>query len=194
MTTRSQAQRMVSKTMNKVVQTAFHGTVDFLRSEIGLMPLCRWNESVLRYYFCRSLATTYPRVQQFVECDKIDLVLRRPPWVAFIEFKFYRLPCRHDPYDGRPCGFKGGPSRKNVREFQTCIDRLHERPFMPHLSKYVVLIYADSIDGSGPKRRFAHYYDDYRHPHDSVSLRRIECSEPFETTDAIVRAQLYEVA
>jgi hypothetical protein len=158
------------------------------------MPLSRWNESVLRYYFCRFLAMTYPQVEQFVECDKIDLVLRQPPLVAFIEFKFYKHPCRYDPYDGRPRGFKGGSSRKNVGEFQTCIDQLHERPSVPHLSKYVVLVYADPVDGSGPNRRFSHYYDDYRHPCDSVSLRRIECSAPIKTTEAIVRAQLYEVA
>ncbi len=158
------------------------------------MPLSRWSESVLRYYFCRSLAVNYPQVEQHVECDKIDLVLRQLPQVAFIEFKFYRLPRRYDPYDGRLCGFKGGPGRKNVREFQRCINQLHARPSVPHLSKYVVLVYADSTDGSGPKRGFSYYYDDYRHPRDPVPLRRIECSAPFETTDAIVQAQLYEIA
>jgi len=180
--------------MNEIVQTAFRSTVEFLRSEIELMPLDRWNESVLRYYFCRFLARTYPQVEQFVECGKIDLVLRQPPLVAFIEFKFYRLPCRYDPYDGSPRGFKGGPSRKNVGEFQRCVDQLHARPSVPHLSKYVILVYADSVDGSGPRRRFSHYYDDYRHPCDCVSLRRMEYNGPIQTPEAIIRAQLYEVA
>ena len=88
--------------MNKTVQMAFRSTIESLRSEVELMPFDRWNESVLRYYFCRSLAMTYPQAEQFVECDKIDLVLRQPPQVAFIEFKFYRHPRRYDPYDGRP--------------------------------------------------------------------------------------------
>jgi len=180
--------------MNEVVQTAFHGTVEFLRSEVEPMPMSRWNESVLRYHFCRFLARTYPQVEQFVECGKIDLVLRQPPLVAFIEFKFYRLPCRHDPYDGSPSGFKGGPSRKNVSEFQRCVDQLYARPSMPHLSKYVVLVYADSMDGSGPRHGFSHYYDDYRHPRNRVSLRRMECNGPIQTPEAIIRAQLYEVA
>jgi hypothetical protein len=180
--------------MNKIVQTAFRNTVEFLRSEVELMPLSRWNESVLRYHFCRFLATDYPDVEQYVECDKIDLVLRQPPKVAFIEFKFYRHPRRHDPYDGRPRGYKGGPGRKNVAEFQACINQLHGRPSASDVSKYVILVCADPTDGSRPNCRFSHYYDDYHHPRDSVSLRRIECSVPFETTDTIVRAQLYEVA
>jgi hypothetical protein len=180
--------------MNKVVQTAFRNTVEFLRSEVELMPLSRWNESVLRYYFCRFLAATYPQVEQYVECDKIDLVLRQPPQVAFIEFKFYRHPRRYDPYDARPRGYKGGPGRKNMGEFQACIDQLYERPSAPNLSKYVILVYADPTDGSRPNCRFSHYYDDYHHLRDGVSLRRIECSAPIETTEALVRAQLYEVA
>lgn len=180
--------------MNKIVQTAFRNTIEFLRSEVELMPLSRWNESVLRYYFCRFLAIAYPRVEQFVECEKIDLVLRQPPLVAFIEFKFYRHPRRFDPYDGRPHGFKGGPGRKNVGEFQACIDHLRERPPVPNLSKYVVLVYADPTDGSRPNLRFSQYYDNYHHPHAHVSIHRIERSKPIETADAIIRAQLYEVA
>lgn len=136
----------------------------------------------------------YSIVEQFVECGKIDLVLRQPPEVAFIEFKFYRHRRRYDPYDGRPRGFKGGPGPKNAGEFQACIDQLHKRPSVPDLSKYVVLVYADPTDGSRPNLRFSDYYDDYRHPHAHVPIRRIECSEPIETTDAIVQAQFYEVA
>ena len=39
------------------------------------MLLSSWNESVLRYYFCRSIATIYQDVAQFIECGQIDLVL-----------------------------------------------------------------------------------------------------------------------
>ena len=185
--------RRIMKEMNEVVQTTFRNTVAFLTSEMELMPLSRWNESVFRYYFCRFLATAYPEVEQYIECGKIDLVLRRSPLVAFIEFKFYRHPRRFDPYDGRSHGFKGGPGRKNLREFQACIDKLHERPSTPGLSKYVVLVYADLTDGSRPSLRFSHQYNEYQHPRDNVTLRLVESSGPFETTEDIVRAQLYEV-
>jgi len=48
------------------------------------------------------------------------------------------------------------------------------------------------MDGSGLKRRFSHCHENYRHPHDAVSLRQIERIGLIETTDGVVRAQLYE--
>jgi hypothetical protein len=179
--------------MDRVVQTTFRNTVEFLRSEVELMPLSRWNESVFRYCFCRSLCMVYPQIEQLVECGRIDLVLRQQPLAAFIEFKFYQHSRQFDPYDGRPRGYKGGPSLKNVREFQMCIHQLHERPSVAGLFKYIVLVYADPKDDSRPNCGFSRYYNDYHHPRDGASLRRIECSTPIETTEAIIRAQLYEV-
>jgi hypothetical protein len=181
--------------MDRAVRIAFRNTVEFFRSEVEveLMPLDRWNESVFRYCFCRSLHTAYPQIQQFVECSRIDLVLRQERRSAFIEFKFYQRARQFDPYDGRPRGYKGGPSLKNMREFQTCVHRLHERPTVAGLSKYVVLVYADPKNDGRPNCRFSRYYDDYHHPRDGALLRQIECSARFEALDAIVRAQLYRV-
>jgi hypothetical protein len=178
--------------MIDVVESAFRKTVERIRSEVRLMPLSRWNESVVRYWFCEALATAHPDVEQFVECDKIDLVLSRSPQRAFIEFKFYRHPRRFDPYDGNPRGFKGGPGRQNLREFQSCIDMLHRRRSQSGLSKYLVLIYADPTDGSRPSLRFARQYEEYHHPDEAVALRLVESSEQILTSD-VVRAQLYEV-
>ena len=179
--------------MNEVVQTAFRRTVKFLPSELKIMPLSRWNESVLRYFFCRFLAKADPEVEQFVECDHIDLVLKSSRLVAFVEFKFFIHPRRFDPYDGTARGFKGGPGRQNLREFRACIDRLHKRPPTPGLSKYVVLVYADPADGSRPGGRYSHYYDQYRHPRTDV-VRRVKRSGPIDTTECmLVRAQLYKV-
>src|SRR3989304_9781983 len=157
--------------MKELVQTAFRSTVEFLCSEVELMPLSRWNESVLGYFFCRFLATAHPEVEQFVECGKIDLVLRRSTLRAFIEFKCYRPPRRFDPYDGSVRGFKGGPGRKNLGEFQACIDQLHDRPTTSGLSKYVVLVYADPMDGTRPNARLSQHYDENHPPRDSVMLR-----------------------
>ena len=179
--------------MNEVVQTAFRSTVEFLPSEFAVMPLSRWNEAVLRYCFCRFLATANPEVEQFVECDHIDLVLKSSRLVAFVEFKFFIHPRRFDPYDGRARGFKGGPGRKNLGELQACIDQLHERRCTPNLSKHIVLVYADPADGSRPGLRYSHDYDQYHHPRSDVALRRVESSGPIDTTEGMVRAQLYEV-
>lgn len=180
--------------MNEIVTTAFRSVVDHLRSEIELMPLSRWTESVVRYYFCRSIAMVDPNIDQFVECGKIDLVLYRPPTRAFVEFKFYRHPRRFDPYDGKARGFKGGPGRKNLGEFRSCVDQLHERPYAQGLSKYIVLIYADPNDGTRPTLRFSQSYDAYEHPSNDVVLRVLDAPEPFATAEGIVQCKLYELA
>jgi hypothetical protein len=157
------------------------------------MPLDRWDESVFRYHFCRFLAEAHPDIGQFVECNRIDLVLRQPPRVAFVEFKLYRHARRFDPYDGTPHGFKGGPGRQNLGEFWTCVDQLNDRPSSPDLSKYVALLYADPTDGSRPNRRYSNYDNAYRHPNSGAILKLVESCGPIETREATVRARLYAI-
>lgn len=176
-------------TMTEAVQAGFRGAVKSLESELQVMPLSRWNESVLRYYFCRSIATAHPDAEQFVECGKIDLVLAQAGLRAFVEFKFYWKPRRFDPYGHAQPGFKGGPSLKNLGEFRACIDQLAERPPAPGLSKYVVLVYADRTDEGRPKPRFSDHYDKYQHPR----IRLVESSNPIASREGMVRAKLYEV-
>ena len=94
--------------MIEVVHAGFRGAVKLLESELQVMPLSRWNESVLRYYFCRSIATAHPDAEQLVECGRIDLVLAQAAFRAFVEFKFYWHPLRFDPYGLDQRGFKGG--------------------------------------------------------------------------------------
>lgn len=180
-------------TMTEVVRAGFRGAVKSLESELQIMPLSGWNESVLRYYFCRSIANTHPDAEQFVECGRIDLVLAQATLRAFVEFKFYWHPRRFDPYGRTQPGFKGGPSRKNLGEFQACIDQLAERPPAPGLSKYVVLVYADRTGEGRPKLRFADHYDEYQHPHAQVGVQLVESSNPIASREGMVRAKLYEI-
>jgi hypothetical protein len=179
--------------MDDVVRTAFRQSLETLASELKIMPLSRWNESVFRYYFCRSIALAYPDVEQFVECKEIDLVLAQPSSRAFIEFKFYTHPHKFDAYSGRRIGYKGYPGSKNLGEFRDCIDKLHGRVSVSGLSKYIVLVYADPNDGRRPGRRYATYYDEYRHARDDVMIRLIETSADIAPSDAIIRAKLYEI-
>lgn len=75
--------------------------------------------------------------------------------------------------------------------------RWNESVFRYYFCRFLAKTYPQveqSMDGSGPRRRFSQYYDDYRHPRDCVSLRRMECTGPVQTPEAIIRAQLYEVA
>ena len=177
-------------TMIEVVHAGFRGAVKLLESELQVMPLSRWNESVLRYYFCRSIATAHPDAEQFVECGRIDLVLAQAAFRAFVEFKFYWHPLRFDPYGLDQRGFKGGPGLKNLGEFQACIDQLAERSPAPRLSKYVVLVYADRTEDKGrQKHRFSDHYDEYQHP----QVRLVESSNPIASREGIVRAKLYEI-
>lgn len=184
---------MKPQTMNEVILAAFRKTINFLRLEVEVMPLSRWNESVLRYFFCCYIATSYPNVKQFIECDRIDLVLKYESQVAFIEFKFYKHSRRFDPYDERILGYKGGPGRQNLREFQACIDQLHKRPSKPYLSKYFVLVYVDPTDGSKPLSRFSNQYSDYQHPNKNVMLCLIESSEQIVANNDIIQAKLYDI-
>jgi hypothetical protein len=55
-----------------------------------------------------------PDVCQFVECDRIDLVLHGAEEKVFVEFKFYLHPRKFNPYTGKWSGFKGGPGLKNL--------------------------------------------------------------------------------
>lgn len=182
--------------MKDLVKNAFLDTVKFLPQEFMVMPLSRWNESVLRYYFCRFLARSSDKVEQRVECDRIDLVLRDLSNIAFVEFKLYLHPPRFDPYGlygAKPCGYKGGAGRKNFGEFEKCVEKLQERQPQGHpLSKYIVLVYADPDDGR--RYRYADNYDNYQHSNAGVPLQLVESSLPISTTEGIVQAKLYEIA
>lgn len=178
--------------MRGEVVLGFRGALDTLKSELPVMPLSRWNESVLRYYFSRAVALAHPGVEQFVECDKIDLVLAGKGLRAFVEFKFYVNPRRFDPY-GRPrSGFKGGPSLKNLAEFRSCVDQLAGRTTVPGLSKYVVLVYADGVGGRRAKHRYSSHYDEYAHPTDT-GLGLVESAGPIESIEGTVLARLFEI-
>ncbi len=179
--------------MEGIVRDAFRTAFERVQTEVAVMPLNRWNESVFRYCFCRSVATAHPEVEQLVECDRIDLVLSRGNVRAFIEFKFYMRRQRFHPYDGRAPGFKGGPGRKNLSEFQACIDRLHQRAYAPSLSKYVVLVYADPKDGGRSKSRFSQHYDAYRHPRLDVAVLELAPSEAFKTSEDVVQGRLFQI-
>jgi hypothetical protein len=182
-----------ARTMSDVVGVGFRGAVRSLESELEVMPLSRWNESILRYFFCRSLATACQDAKQFVECGRIDLVLTCGPSRAFVEFKFYAQPTRFEPYGRDTPGRKGRPSPKNLGEFQACIDQLHTRRVVPGLSKYVVLVYADPASEAHRGPRYSSYYAEYRHSRADVPIQLIEASEPIHGDGAIVRAHLYQV-
>ncbi|MGN9807392.1 hypothetical protein [Micromonospora sp. L32] len=164
-----------------------------MSDELSRMPLSLWNESVFRYFFCRSLAEAHPDVTQFVECDRIDLVLHHAKEKAFIEFKLYLHAPKFDPYTGSRSGFKGGPGRKNLSEFCRCVDQLYGRKSMHGLSKYIVLVYADPTAESTPGKRYSAHYDDYAHWDEKITLELLASAEPVESRHDRVQAKLFAV-
>ncbi|WP_446213426.1 hypothetical protein [Micromonospora sp. IBSANI012] len=180
-------------TMDDIVRSAFSRAMASMSDELPLMPLSRWNESVFRYLFCRSLAEAHPGVTQFVECDRIDLVLHHAEEKAFVEFKFYLQARKFDPYTGGWSGFKGGPGLRNLEEFRRCVDHLHGRKPMYGLAKYIVLVYADPIGGSTPGNRYSVHYDEYAHWDEKVTLDLLESRGPIESGEDRVQARLFAV-
>src|SRR5512145_1037619 len=129
--------------MDNEVRSAFGRTMAEMPRELTAMPIDFWNESVFRFFFCRSLLKSHADVTQLVECDRIDLVLRRGDEAAFVELKFYVRAPRFHAYTGKRLGFKGGPSAQNVLEFERCVSVLRTRASAPGLSKFIVLVYID---------------------------------------------------
>ncbi len=178
--------------MQGIVRSAFRATAEVFSADQNLMPFDRWNESILRYHFCRSVATHDRHVEQFVECNRIDLVMVSGTERAFVEFKFYARPVRYDPYKGKPVGHKGGPGPKNLGEFRRCVDFLRQRKTAPGLSKFIVLLYGDPSSGRKSKWSYAADYREYRHTAPDVLVVR-DAIDGIEASGTDVSLRLYEV-
>jgi len=183
----------MGQSLDGLVRSTFLRTIKLMKDELRRVPLAGWNESVFRYSFCQQLSGICGDVQQFVECDQIDLVLHHGDEKAFVEFKFYVHPQRFDPYTGVSSGFKGGPSLQNLREFQRCVQQLHDRQSVPGLSKYIVLAYADPVVAGAPGKRYSDYYDDYRHSDEKIALDVKESVGPFDILKDRIQAKLFTV-
>lgn len=147
--------------MKKLLEQALRCASKCFEDESATMPIERWNESVFRFLFSREIARLKPKVKQFVECQKIDLVLHSAEDIAFVEFKFYI----HNPgYCANSREMlkrrKSYPSGGNVKQFEQCIDKLRARypDEGERVRKFVVLFYSDPTDHTG--RRYSQDYGD----------------------------------
>ena len=77
----------------------------------------------------------------------------------------------------------------------SCINKLHERPYVPGLSKYVTLLYAEDLPDIGSRRKVTYScdYDAYEHPQQNVIVREVAVWEPFVASEELVKGRLYEV-
>lgn len=180
--------------MENILIKALNRTVKDVAEELALMPLQQWYESVFRYFFCRSIAANNPKIEQNLECNRIDLVLRYAGETAFVEFKFYGHPKRVDPYSGKVRGVKGGPGPKNLSEFEDCVRNLHARRSIQGLEKYIVLAFWDpkSKEQEG-KAKYFESYNDYQYPKMDVPLRLLKQSRDLDANGLRFKVQLYMV-
>jgi len=179
--------------MRNLIKRAFNDTVAFLPRELKTVPLGRWSEGVFRYFFCRFLSNAHRGIDQLVECNHIDLVLRGVREIAFVEFKFYWRPPRFQPQTGERCRFKGGPGKKNLSEFRECIKKLASRRTDPNLSKYVVLLYADPPATPHQKSSFAKSFDNYKHVSRGTTVKCL-AQKSFHADKHAITCRLFEVS
>lgn len=182
--------------MRQLVITAFKDAVAQIESDMALMPIARWNESVFRFMYSRAVTQTASDrvldVRQFFECERVDLVLHHQSERAFVEFKF----CIHSPkYKaslGESCGWKGYPSDKNLSEFTKCVRNLRERSVSPDALKLVALFYADPINTKAKK--YEDYYGDRRRIGRELRIRELASIGPFSPNGLEnCKARLYEI-
>jgi hypothetical protein len=120
-------------------------------------------------------------------------VLHRGIVRAFVEFEFYIHSIRYDPLSGKKCGMKGGPGRKNFREFRRCVEGPKRRR-APSALKLVVLFYFDP-DGSTGNRRYDADYGNHRRLQKELGIPlTLRATEEFRANGSDCNARLYEVA
>jgi hypothetical protein len=179
--------------MRQLLISAFEDAVAQIKAEVALMPLTRWNESVLRFMYSGAVARLGQDVTQFVECSKIDLVFHRKSERAFVEFKFYTHSTKYDALSGIETGMKGYPSSKNRREFQRCVETLRRRPVDSYkVLKLVALFYADPVNTN---KKYDTDYGDSSGVEHRLKICPLVKIESFLSSDPqnSCNARLYEV-
>lgn len=98
------------------------------------------DEATFRSFVVAELKRQRPDAMCYVEWQRIDLFLCVDDRRALIEFKYYwnRRKLRHN---GRPSGYKGGPSKGNEDDFRRCVRKLSAYDVIPDAKKFVVLVY-----------------------------------------------------
>jgi hypothetical protein len=143
---------------------ALEATCSTLASEVRLVPLEYWNESVLRFLLVRHLRSIERDVTCWSEWNRVDLVLPGVHGATLVELKFFT----HQPLrrlGGEVTRLKGGPSKKNVREFQSSVQTLAEaaaKPWAPNcggvVAAFLVLAFCDR-DQPLSKPTYGEFYD-----------------------------------
>ena len=180
--------------MGRIVIDVFRRTASTLSKELRSICLHHWHESILTFLFVKEVLRYDDSLTCFVECDRIDLVIRKGNLGAFIEFKFYLHPPKYDPYTGARIGRKGYPSPQNLKEFENCIDELHRRKQNQNITKFIVLAYADPVNAK--TKTYGGYYDDFTLPSErNINIKMIDSIESIRCgkTNSVITLKLFEI-
>lgn len=182
--------------MRGLLVKALKDTVAQIKKDTALMPLAHWNEAVFGFAYSRAVTKLARDVRQFCQCNRIDLVVHHKSERAFVEFKFYMRSPACDPLRGTKMGWKGGPGRKNFREFRESVGKLRRRSASRKVLKLVVLFYCDPISTMDGKHKTFHAdYGDNSHLQRELKIRLLHSIRPFSPKgcESICNARLYEV-
>lgn len=149
---------------HRLLRTALAQACSVLPAEIRSVPLEHWNESVFRFLLVRQLLSLAPDTSCWSEWNRVDLVLSAPTGATLVEIKFYTHGEIRD-HAGRVLRSKGGPSKKNVLEFNASLATLADSANMPWAvscggvaAAFLVLAYFDPVQASKGKDSFAKHY------------------------------------
>ncbi|HXJ93866.1 MAG TPA: hypothetical protein VMT20_13530 [Terriglobia bacterium] len=141
-----------------IMQSALQRTCDRLdKLPEELLPLL--NESVLRFFFVQSLLKGHQNCKLQQEWHRFDLLVQHKRQNILVEFKFYCRPVGTS-LTGDHRWPKGGPGKKNFKEFINCVKKLASIDKCKWRTidkgkidgRYLVLAY---LNDSGYKRYYA---------------------------------------
>ncbi len=143
--------------MFELLKVALDDTLDEMKRDFSVAPIEAWNESVFRFIFCKNINKQNKEISQLVECNRIDLVLHKPGFSSFIEFKFYIHSSRYEHCTKKIIGLKSYPSDRNFGEFKNSAKKLSNQKESESTSKFIILFYADP-DPCNFRRKYDDYY------------------------------------
>ncbi len=145
--------------MDELISRAFKTTFHTILEDVPADDFRFINESVLRYFFIKSLPDDIGVEEEW---NRIDLFLHDDSGQYPIEFKHYfRRPLKR--FNGKNSSPKGGPSKQNVREFIASskkLVRLEENPSIMKMGvdlkdRYFILVAGDR---QKDKTKFSDFY------------------------------------
>jgi hypothetical protein len=144
--------------IQSLVQQSLRSAMSCLEKHSKLVGFQNVDESTFRSFVLAEIMRLDPDAKCQTEWQRFDLLVQAKDQNAVLEFKFFYGPRRTKNLDGSDGAWKGGPSLKNEREFQQCVEKLIEerRPEIEY--KFLVLVYRKGISKIASKHSYESSY------------------------------------